>query len=142
MLTNRSRMRELGERCRWRTTLQFSNLIEASRRGKSAFQFLRKIIILRLVIDGQTNEAQWFEKRRRRCPTSAPQTGNKVGQEKVKRGKETTYEAKTVTLAGRRYIVCRNHQEAEKDAADRAVILAALNLRPLARVAAATRGTP
>ena len=36
------------------------------------------------------------------------------------------YEAKAVTLAGRRYIVCRNHQEAEKDAADRAAILAAL----------------
>ena len=43
-----------------------------------------------------------------------------------KRGKETDYEAKTVMLAGRRYIVCRNHQEAEKDAADRASILAAL----------------
>jgi hypothetical protein len=37
-----------------------------------------------------------------------------------KRGKETDYEAKTVMLAGRRYIVCRNHQEAAKDAADRA----------------------
>ena len=43
-----------------------------------------------------------------------------------KRGKETDYEAKTVMLASRRYIVCRNHQEAEKDAADRASILAAL----------------
>ena len=31
-----------------------------------------------------------------------------------------------MTLAGRRYIVCRNHQEAEKDAADRAAIVAAL----------------
>jgi hypothetical protein len=30
-------------------------------------------------------------------------------------------------LAGRRYIVCRNHQEAEKDAADRASIVAALD---------------
>jgi hypothetical protein len=39
---------------------------------------------------------------------------------------EIDYEAKTVTLAGRRYIVCRNHQEAEKDAADRASIVAAL----------------
>jgi hypothetical protein len=29
-------------------------------------------------------------------------------------------------LAGRRYIVCRNHQEAAKDAADRAAIVAAL----------------
>jgi hypothetical protein len=37
-----------------------------------------------------------------------------------------------VTLAGRRYIVCRNHQEAEKDAADRAAIVAALTLRHLA----------
>ena len=43
-----------------------------------------------------------------------------------KRGKEIDYEAKTVKLAGRRYIVCRNHQEAEKDAADRASIVAAL----------------
>jgi hypothetical protein len=51
---------------------------------------------------------------------------------KTKRGKETAYEGKTVTLAGRRYIVCRNHQEAEKDAADRAAIVAALTLRPLA----------
>jgi hypothetical protein len=29
-------------------------------------------------------------------------------------------------LAGRRYIVCRNHQEAVKDAADRAAVVAAL----------------
>ena len=43
-----------------------------------------------------------------------------------KRGKQVDYEAKTVRLAGRRYIVCRNHQEAEKDAADRASIVAAL----------------
>ena len=43
-----------------------------------------------------------------------------------KRGKEIEYQAKTVTLAGRRYIVCRNHQEAQKDAADRASIVAAL----------------
>ena len=41
-----------------------------------------------------------------------------------KRGKQIDYEAKAVTLAGRRYIVCRNHQEAEKDAADRASIVA------------------
>ena len=33
-----------------------------------------------------------------------------------KRGKQVDYEAKAVTLAGRRYIVCRNHQEAQKDA--------------------------
>jgi hypothetical protein len=43
-----------------------------------------------------------------------------------KRGKEIEYEAKTVLLAGRRYIVCRNRQEAAKDAADRASIVAAL----------------
>src|SRR5580700_3839157 len=43
-----------------------------------------------------------------------------------KRGRQTDYEAKTVMLAGRRYIVCRNRQEAEKDAADRASIVAAL----------------
>jgi hypothetical protein len=41
-------------------------------------------------------------------------------------------EAKTVKLAGRRYIICRNHQEVEKDAADRASIVAALE-RQLAR---------
>jgi hypothetical protein len=49
-----------------------------------------------------------------------------------KRGKQIDYEAKAVTLAGRRYIVCRNHQEAEKDAADRVSILAALE-RQLAK---------
>jgi len=49
-----------------------------------------------------------------------------------KRGKQVDYDAKAVTLAGRRYIVCRNHQEAEKDAADRASILAALE-RQLAK---------
>src|SRR5215475_11847310 len=49
-----------------------------------------------------------------------------------KRGKQAEFEAKTVMLAGRRYIVCRNHQEAEKDAADRASILAALE-RQLAK---------
>ncbi len=49
-----------------------------------------------------------------------------------KRGKEIDYEAKTVTLAGRRYIVCRNRQEAKKDAADRASIVAALE-RQLAK---------
>jgi hypothetical protein len=32
-------------------------------------------------------------------------------------------------LAWHRYIVCRNHQEAEKDAADRASIVAALKRR-------------
>jgi len=49
-----------------------------------------------------------------------------------KRGKQVDYEAKAVLLAGRRYIVCRNHQEAEKDAADRAAIVAALE-RQLAK---------
>ena len=48
------------------------------------------------------------------------------------RGKQADFAAKTVMLAGRRYIVCRNHQEAEKDAADRASILAALE-RQLAK---------
>ena len=43
-----------------------------------------------------------------------------------KRGKEADYEAKAVMLAGRRYIVCRNHAEAQKAAADRASIVAAL----------------
>jgi hypothetical protein len=43
-----------------------------------------------------------------------------------KRGKEIDYGAKAVTLAGRRYIVCRNQQQAEKDAADRKAIVAAL----------------
>ena len=49
-----------------------------------------------------------------------------------KRGKEVDYEAKVVKLAERRYIVCRNHDEAQKDAADRASILAALE-RQLAK---------
>src|SRR5262249_7210597 len=49
-----------------------------------------------------------------------------------KRSKEIEYEAKTVLLAGRRYIICRNHQEAAKDAADRASIVAALE-RQLAK---------
>ena len=49
-----------------------------------------------------------------------------------KRGKEANYEAKAVMLAGRRYIVCRNSAEAEKDAVDRASIVAALE-RQLAK---------
>jgi Transposase DDE domain len=49
-----------------------------------------------------------------------------------KRGRQTDYEAKAVMLAGRRYIVCRNRQEAEKDAADRTSIVAALE-RQLAK---------
>ena len=44
----------------------------------------------------------------------------------AKRGKQVDYESKAVMLGGRRYIVCRNHQEAEKDADDRAAIVAAL----------------
>lgn len=43
-----------------------------------------------------------------------------------KRGRDTEYGAKAVTLGGARYIVCINHQEAAKDAAERAAILAAL----------------
>ena len=38
----------------------------------------------------------------------------------TKRKKEIDYEAKAVTLAGRRYIVCRNHDQMRKDAAARA----------------------
>ena len=48
-----------------------------------------------------------------------------------RRGKEIDYEAKTLTLAGR-IIVCRTSQEAAKDAADRASIVAALE-RQLAK---------
>ncbi len=44
----------------------------------------------------------------------------------AKRDKDIDYEAKAVALAGRRYIVCRNHEEMKKDAAARASILAAL----------------
>jgi len=44
----------------------------------------------------------------------------------AKRDKDIDYEAKAVTLAGRRYIVCRNREEMKKDAAARAAILAAL----------------
>jgi hypothetical protein len=43
-----------------------------------------------------------------------------------KRGKQTDYGAKTVTLGGQRCIVCINHQEAEKGAAEHTAILAAL----------------
>ena len=39
---------------------------------------------------------------------------------------DTELEAKAVTLGGRRYIVCRNLAEAEKDAADREAIVASL----------------
>ena len=50
----------------------------------------------------------------------------------TKRGHEIDYEAKAVTVGGRRYILCRNHQEAERDAAARQAILANLE-RQLAR---------
>jgi hypothetical protein len=43
-----------------------------------------------------------------------------------KRGRDIDYSVKAVTLGGVRYIVCINHQEAAKDAADRTAILAAL----------------
>jgi hypothetical protein len=42
------------------------------------------------------------------------------------RRQQTDYGAKAVMLGGRRYIVCINHQEAAKDAADRAVLVADL----------------
>src|SRR5499433_2777542 len=42
------------------------------------------------------------------------------------RRKQTDYGAKAVMLGGRRYIVCINHQEAAKDAADRATLVADL----------------
>jgi hypothetical protein len=44
----------------------------------------------------------------------------------TRRGHEIDYQAKAVTVGGARYILCRNHQEAERDAADRAAILAKL----------------
>jgi len=43
-----------------------------------------------------------------------------------KRSQDTYYSAKAVTLGAARYIVCINHQEARKDAADRTAILASL----------------
>src|SRR5271169_599352 len=42
------------------------------------------------------------------------------------RRKESDYGAKAVTLGARRYIVCINHREAERDAADRVAMVAAL----------------
>ena len=44
----------------------------------------------------------------------------------MKPRREVDYEAKAVTLAGRRYIVCRNLDEMKKDAANRATIVASL----------------
>jgi hypothetical protein len=50
----------------------------------------------------------------------------------TRRGHEIDYEAKAVTVGGRRFILCRNHQEAERDAANRDAILASLE-RQLAK---------
>jgi hypothetical protein len=50
----------------------------------------------------------------------------------TKRGHEIDYEAKAVTVGGARYILCRNHQEAARDAAAREAILANLE-RQLAK---------
>jgi DDE family transposase len=44
----------------------------------------------------------------------------------LKPRREVDYEAKAVTLAGRRYVVCRNLDEMKKDAANRATIVANL----------------
>jgi hypothetical protein len=44
----------------------------------------------------------------------------------ARRKAEIDYGAKVVMLGGQRYIVCRNEQQARKDAADRAAILTAL----------------
>jgi hypothetical protein len=44
----------------------------------------------------------------------------------AKRGHEIDYEAKAVTVGRRRYILCRNHQQATQDAASRDAILAKL----------------
>ena len=43
----------------------------------------------------------------------------------IKPRREVDYEAKTVTLAGRRSIVCRNLDKMNNDAANRATIVAA-----------------
>ena len=50
----------------------------------------------------------------------------------AKRGHQIDYEAKAVTVGGQRYILCRNHQEAERDTAAREAILANLE-RQLAK---------
>jgi transposase len=44
----------------------------------------------------------------------------------TRRNQEIDYGAKSVVRAGRRYIVCRNEEEAKKDAADRQAILESL----------------
>ena len=50
----------------------------------------------------------------------------------TKRGHEIDYEAQAVTVGGRRYILCRNHQQATQDAATRDAILTSLE-RQLAK---------
>ena len=44
----------------------------------------------------------------------------------TRRNQEIDYGAKSVVRAGRRYVVCRNEEEAKKDAAERQAILASL----------------
>jgi hypothetical protein len=44
----------------------------------------------------------------------------------TRRRHEIDYGAKAVTLAGERYIICRNEEEAKRDAAERAAILDSL----------------
>ena len=51
--------------------------------------------------------------------------GRGVGEDDITHH-EIDYEAKTVTAGGRRYILCRNHQEAARDKAARQAILANL----------------
>ena len=59
-------------------------------------------------------------------PGSSPGAGGQTLLVLTKRKKDIEYEAKAVTLAGRRYVVGRNGDEMKKDAAARAAILAAL----------------
>jgi hypothetical protein len=61
-----------------------------------------------------------------RVPASANFTVPFLPLAITKRCKTVNDVAKTVRLAGRRYIDCRHHEEAKKGATDRAVILAAL----------------
>jgi hypothetical protein len=80
-LTNRSRMQEFGERYRRQKNIfQFSNLIGASRSGKSAFQFLQKMAILPVVIDGQASEACNGSKSESEGLQEAHSARQKVGQ--------------------------------------------------------------
>jgi hypothetical protein len=59
----------------------------------------------------------------------------------TRRDREIDYEAKAVTVGGQRHILCRNPQEAEKDAATRRAIPANLE-RQLARGDKALLGNP